>query len=61
MNERLHAPVDRRLRRLEPRRRWANDTVVNAMNSTTRNAALTSGLPNVKVIDMQTALNGRRL
>jgi hypothetical protein len=40
---------------------WANDTVVNALNSTTRNAAATSGLPNVKVLDLQTALNGRRL
>lgn len=40
---------------------WANDIVVNAMNSTTRNAAATSGLTNVKVLDMQTALNGRRL
>ena len=40
---------------------WANDVVVNAMNSTTRNAAATSGLSNVKVLDLQTSLNGRRL
>jgi hypothetical protein len=40
---------------------WANDTVVNALNNTTRNAATTSGLSNVLVLDMQTALNGRRL
>jgi hypothetical protein len=40
---------------------WANDTVVNALNTTTRNAAATSGLPNVAVIDLQTALDGRRL
>jgi hypothetical protein len=40
---------------------WANDVVVPALNSTTRNAATTSGLANVKVLDMQTALNGRRL
>ena len=40
---------------------WANDVVVNALNTTTRNAAATSGLPNVRVLDMQTALNGRRL
>jgi hypothetical protein len=40
---------------------WANDVVVDALNSTTRNAAATSGLPNVKVLDMQTALDGRRL
>jgi hypothetical protein len=40
---------------------WANDTVVNVLDSTTRNAAATSSLPNVKVLDLQTALNGRRL
>jgi hypothetical protein len=40
---------------------WANDTVVNALNSTVRNAAATSGLANVEVLDMQAALNGRRL
>jgi hypothetical protein len=40
---------------------WANDTVVNALATTTRNAATGTGLPNVAVLDMQTALNGRRL
>jgi hypothetical protein len=40
---------------------WANDTVVNALNTTTRDAAATTGLANVRVLDMQTALNGRRL
>ena len=40
---------------------WANDVVVPALNATTRNAAATSGLTNVKVLDLQTALNGRRL
>jgi hypothetical protein len=40
---------------------WANDTVVNALNTTVRNAATATGLPNVKVLDMQTALDGRRL
>ncbi len=40
---------------------WANDTVVGALNKTTRDAAATSGLPNVRVLDLQTALNGRRL
>ena len=40
---------------------WANDVVVSALNSTMRNAAATSGLSNVAVLDMQTALNGRRL
>ncbi len=40
---------------------WANDVVVNALNTTTRNAAAATGLGNVKVLDMQTALNGRRL
>ncbi len=40
---------------------WANDTVVAAMNKTTRDAAATSGLPNVRILDMQNALDGRRL
>jgi hypothetical protein len=40
---------------------WANDTVVNALNGTTRNAATTSGLANVRVLDLQQALDGRRL
>jgi len=40
---------------------WANDTVATTLNSTTRNAAETSGLPNVKVLDLQSALTGRRL
>ena len=40
---------------------WANDVVVDALNTTTRNAAATSGLPNVRVLDIQTTLNGRRL
>ena len=40
---------------------WANDTVVSALNATTRDAAATSGLSNVRVLDLQTALNGRRL
>jgi len=40
---------------------WANDTVVVAMNNTTRNAASSSGLPNVQVLDLQSALVGRRL
>ncbi len=40
---------------------WANETVVPALNATTRNAAAATGLANVKVLDMQTALNGRRL
>jgi hypothetical protein len=40
---------------------WANDVVVPTFNSTIRNAATQSGLTNVKVLNMQTALNGRRL
>ena len=40
---------------------WANDTVVSALAKTTRDAASTSGLPNVRVLDLQSALNGRRL
>jgi hypothetical protein len=40
---------------------WANDTVVARLKDTTVNAAAATGLPNVKVLDMSTALNGRRL
>jgi hypothetical protein len=40
---------------------WANATVVNTFNSTIRNAVAQSGLTNVKVLDMQNALVGRRL
>ena len=42
-------------------RDWANDVVVPAMNNTMRNAAAGSGLANVKILDMQNALVGRRL
>ncbi len=40
---------------------WANDTVVVSLNNTMKNAIATSGLTNTAVIDMATALNGRRL
>ena len=40
---------------------WANDTVVAAMNSTTRNAATQSGIPNLVLLDLQNSLVGRRL
>ncbi|MBI5106792.1 MAG: hypothetical protein HZB46_17720 [Solirubrobacterales bacterium] len=40
---------------------WANDTVVNALNNTMKNAMATSGITNGAIIDLQTALNGRRL
>jgi hypothetical protein len=40
---------------------WANATVVNTFNSTIRNAVAQSGLTNVKLLDMQNALVGRRL
>lgn len=40
---------------------WANDTVVVAMNNTTKNAAAASGLGNVRTLDLQSSLNGRRL
>ena len=39
---------------------WANDTVVNVMNSTTKNAFAQSGISGY-VLDLQTSLNGRRL
>jgi hypothetical protein len=40
---------------------WANATVVNTFNSTIRDAVAQSGLTNVKLLDMQSALVGRRL
>jgi hypothetical protein len=40
---------------------WANDTVVTTLNTTMRDAATQTGLPNVKILDMQPALDGRRL
>ncbi len=40
---------------------WANDTVVPALANTMINAVNTSGLSNTKIMDMRTALNGRRL
>ena len=40
---------------------WANDVVVPTLAATMRDAAAASGLANVKVLDLQTALNGRRL
>ena len=38
---------------------WAQDTVVRTFNNTIRAAA--AGLPNVQVLDAETAFNGRRL
>jgi hypothetical protein len=38
---------------------WARDTVVNTLNQTTRNAVL--GMSNVKVLNMDEALAGRKL
>jgi len=40
---------------------WANDTVVPTINSSVKNAAAGSGLTNVKILDMQTFMNGHRL
>ena len=40
---------------------WANDTVQPAMNNTMRNAVQNSGLPNTVLLDMSSALDGRRL
>lgn len=40
---------------------WANNVVVNAMNTTTKNAVAQSGIAGAVVLDLQTALNGRRL
>jgi hypothetical protein len=40
---------------------WANATVVGTFNRTIGNAVAESGLTNVKLLDMQNALTGRRL
>ena len=40
---------------------WANNTVVPVFNGSVTNAVAQSGLPNVKVLDLQSSLNGRRL
>jgi hypothetical protein len=40
---------------------WANATVVNTFNNTVRNAMAQTGLTNIKLLDMQNALVGRRL
>jgi hypothetical protein len=40
---------------------WANDTVVNTLDATVRNAAAATGMANVRVFDAQNALVGHRL
>ena len=40
---------------------WAHDTVVEAMNGSLRNGAAAAKLPNLVVLDLQRALDGRRL
>lgn len=40
---------------------WANDVVVPAMNDSMRNALPASGLPNTRLLELQTAFDGRRL
>lgn len=40
---------------------WANDTVVPTFNNSVRNAVTQTGLSNIKVLDLQSSLNGRRL
>lgn len=40
---------------------YANNTIVPAFNNSVRNAATQTGLSNIKVLDFQSSLNGRRL
>jgi hypothetical protein len=40
---------------------WAHTTVVPAMNNSVKNGAAATGLSNIVVLDLQTALDGRRL
>ena len=40
---------------------YANNTIVPAFNNSVKNAAAQTGLTNIKVLDLQSSLNGRRL
>ena len=40
---------------------WANNTVVPSINNSVKNAVAAAGLSNVKLLDMQTFMNGHRL
>ncbi len=40
---------------------WANNSALPTINSSVRNAAAQSGLPNVKIVDVASLFNGRRL
>jgi hypothetical protein len=40
---------------------WANDTVVPTLNNSLKNGAANSGISNIKVLDIQDSLVGRRL
>jgi hypothetical protein len=40
---------------------WANGPVIGAVNSTIKDAVAQSGLPNIKIVDQQKMLVGRRL
>ncbi len=40
---------------------WANSSALPTINTSVRNAAVQSGLPNVKIVDVAGLFNGRRL
>jgi hypothetical protein len=40
---------------------WANNTALPTINNAVRNAAAQSGLGNVRILELQSAFNGRRL
>ena len=40
---------------------WANNTALPTINNAVKNAAAQTGLGNVKILELQTAFNGRRL
>ena len=40
---------------------WANNSALPTINNAVKNAANTSGLSNVKILELQSAFNGRRL
>ena len=40
---------------------WANSTALPTINNAVKNAAAQTGLPNVKILELQSTFNGRRL
>ena len=58
---RVHPAEHRRLRLRNKDADWANASALPTINSTVRGAVTASGIANVKILDLTSALNGRRL